>query len=49
MAITIEEDAPLPHRFPGVTVKVPPVAATLKISVFNGSVVVADKVVPPPV
>jgi len=47
--IAMLEDDPVPQRLPGVTVNVPPVAVTSKMSVFTGSVVVPESVVFVPV
>ena len=50
IVIANDEDKRLvPLKFPAVTVRVPPVAATPKFNVFRGSVVVPESVVPPPV
>ena len=47
--ITIEEAVPDPHKFPGVTVSVPPVAVNPKSRVLTGRVVVPENEVFVPV
>ena len=46
--IDLVADAPLPHKFRGVTVIVPPVAANPKTKLLDGVVVVAVNVTPVP-
>ena len=48
MLSTTEPGVPLPHKFTGVTVKVPPVAPAEKVTAFDGDTVLAAKVAPVP-